>query len=102
MQNKYNDEIRGRFCERWKRSGKSKRNFCKDVGISVLSLNKWLKKFDQKQIVNYKTFEAVKFLPAEEDAIVDQKTPVEIKLPNGILIKIETNSISNLIAELLR
>ena len=102
MQNKYSDEERKRFCDMWKRSGKPKRHFCKDVGISISTFHGWLKKFNQKEVANSETTGVIKFLPIEEKAVVDQKIPVEIKLPNGLLIKIETNSLSKLINELLR
>ena len=101
MAKTYSVEERKNYCANWRTSGLCKIRFCKDQHISESALYKWLKLYDKDFAKSDTKEQDIKFLAVEPIALNKLKS-VEIKLPNGILLKTEIESVNELVRELLR
>jgi hypothetical protein len=95
----YSIEERKNYCERWRSSGLSKLSFSRENKISESALRKWLNLYDPNLLNVEGKKPKLKFL-AIEPSKPKELMEIEITLPNGIMLKTRTVSISGLIKEL--
>lgn len=103
MVKKRSIEERKSYCVKWRSSGLSMVNFCKENHLSKSGLYKWLKLFpDINLATSNDKKQDLKFLAIEPAAVPVKLMHVEVILPNGLLLKAEVESLSKLIQELSR
>lgn len=104
------DEEKIRLYQSWQQSNLTKKEFCKLNNISTKIFYRWLSKIrgnnkvDIKAIANEK-IAPIKFLQVNNPIdIVNTKQSLEVTLPNGINIKIDSslNNLNTLLQELLK
>lgn len=90
----YSVEERKNYCAMWCRSGLNKSRFSQEQGISEAALRKWLKVYgcDEEKT-------ELEFLEVETEPRAEMRS-VEIKLPNGLIVRAEVKSVIGLIREL--
>jgi hypothetical protein len=99
MKKIYSIEERKKYCERWRSSGLPKLIFSRENKISESALRKWLNLYEPNLLNVEGKKPKLKFLAIEPAKPKEQKE-IEIILPNGIMLKTMTASISGLIKEL--
>lgn len=103
MTKKRSIEEQKSYCIKWRSSGLSMVNFCKENHLSKSGLYKWLKLFPDINLAtsNIKK-QKLNFLAIEPVAHAIKLMHVEVLLLNGLLLRVEVESLSKLIQELSR
>jgi hypothetical protein len=103
-------EEKTKLCKLWQQSDLTKKEFCQLNNISAKTFYRWLGKTCANNKINTKTIAnekiaPIKFLQVNKPVdIANTKQSLEIMLPNGINIKIDSslNSFNTLLQELLK
>jgi transposase-like protein len=101
MTRKYTDEYRKKACDEWQASGLSKKRFCKERNINEPLFYRWIKKYGCQTALTKKQFTPIKFFQVDREDSTNKGNHAEITLPNGIALKVEYQSLSSVVRELL-
>ncbi|HVV67723.1 MAG TPA: hypothetical protein VHE99_01615 [Gammaproteobacteria bacterium] len=87
---RYSDEERQNHCENWKKSGLSMSKYCRQVGLPISSLSKWLSD-NNNRVIEKNTQE-----PASM-ATIQSQVGMEIILVSGIRLRLSRVTISEML-----
>jgi hypothetical protein len=74
-----------RLINEWEKSGRSRRVFCEDRGVSVSAFQYWRRKIQRKE----RAMESNGFIEIRANAIPNRASPgPRIILPNGIIVEL--------------
>jgi hypothetical protein len=99
MKKRCSKEERIKFCEGWKQSGLTQKEFCAQNNIHIKSLSRWLYQIKKENRPSME--KAIKFLPVGN--IVPEENYLEIISRNGITCKVylSKGNIINFLGRLL-
>lgn len=86
---KFSPDDKHKLCKQWQVSGLNKHKFCKQNDLVLTAFSKWCNKFLPKDCEDSKKNWIPLVLPDNPDK--EERTPVEIMLPNKMIIHATLN-----------
>lgn len=95
----YSEKTRMSHVSAWRASGMNLSQYSKAQGISVSALSKWIKYYGDR-LLN-ESFKEVSLKPSPSYQYSKESPMIEIKMPNGVQLKLPLDSKSFNLAQLL-